>query len=145
MKNISPLVIVAVLISAIGISFFAGMKYQQNQRGSFVRQFNNGQMGQGRELGQGQNRTAGFRPVAGEIISSDSDSITVKSQDGSSKIVILNDKTTFNKAEEGSKDDLKTGIEVAVYGSENSDGSVTAQSVQLNPMFRQRPTIPIKK
>lgn len=139
MKN-NTIILILVAIVFGGGGFFVGMKYQQSQRTSFMRQFNDGQVGQGRQFGQGQNRMAGFRPVAGEIISSDSNSITVKSQDGSSKIVLLNDKTTINKAEKGSKEDLKTGVEVAVFGSENSDGSVTAQSVQLNPMFRERPT-----
>lgn len=55
---------------------------------------------------------------------------------GSSKIVVLSDKTLINKAEQATKSDLKTGEKVAVFGSSNSNGSVTAQSIQLNPMFR---------
>lgn len=78
----------------------------------------------------------GFRPVSGEIISSDSKSITVKLQDGSSKIVLLTDKTTVSKSAEANVADLKTGEKVAAFGQENSDGSVTAQSIQLNPILR---------
>lgn len=78
----------------------------------------------------------GFQPVSGEIISSDVTSVTVKLTDSSTKIVILTDKTTINKAEAGTKDDLKTGQSIAVFGSENADGTVTAESVQLNPQLR---------
>lgn len=70
------------------------------------------------------------------FISSDDKSITVKLQDGSSKIVLLTDTTSISKSTEGSKSDLKTGEKVAVFGTENSDGSVTAQNVQLNPILR---------
>jgi ribosomal protein S1 len=78
--------------------------------------------------------------VNGEIIGVDEKSITVKMQDGSSRIVILSEKTEINKAASGTKDDLKVGERVAVFGQENSDGSVTAQNIQLNPMFRGGPT-----
>lgn len=63
----------------------------------------------------------------------DDKSITVKLQDGSSKIVLLSNTTAYNKSATGAKSDLKTGEKVAVFGTENSDGSVTARDVQLNP------------
>lgn len=107
-----------------GVGFFGGMKYQESRRGSFTRQFAN------------QGFRGGLRPVSGEIISSDPTSVTVKIADGSTKIVILTDKTTINKAEAATKDNLKTGQTVAVFGSENADGTVTAQTVQLNPQLR---------
>ena len=112
-------IIVALVVGAGG--FFAGMRYQQSKNPT-ARNF--GQRGQG------------FKPVNGEIISQDDKSITVKLQDGSSKIILLTSTTTFNKSAEGSKADLKIGERVAVFGSENSDGSVTGQNIQLNPQFR---------
>ena len=57
-------------------------------------------------------------------------------QDGSSRIVILSASTDINKATKATKEDLKTGERVAVFGTQNADGSVTAQSVQLNPQLR---------
>jgi hypothetical protein len=45
----------------------------------------------------------------------------------------------ISKTQTTSKSDLTQGANVAVFGSPNSDGSVTAQNVQLNPMFRMRP------
>lgn len=129
MKNnmIVIIVVVALIVGAGG--FFAGMKYQQSKNPRF------GNF-QGNRNGQLQQRNQGIRPVNGEIISSDDKSITVKLQDGSSKIVLLTDTTSFNKSAEGSKSDIKVGEKVAVFGTENSDGSVTAQNVQLNPQLR---------
>lgn len=112
------------------------MKYQELQRGPLARQFGAGQMMGLRGSQNNNGARQGFRPVAGEIISSDTTSATVKLADGSTKIVILTDKTSINKAETATKEDLKTGQAVAVFGNENADGTVTAQSVQLNPQFR---------
>ena len=92
-------------------------------------------------MGGPSGNEANFQPINGEIISSDETSVTIKLQDGSSKIVLLSDSTSINKAESGSKEDLKEGEKVLVLGNSNSDGSVSAQSIQLNPpdrvIFRQ--------
>lgn len=131
MKNKNLIIAILILIVVGGGAFLAGMKYQQGKRANFP-----GQNG-ARQLLSG-NRQQGFRPVSGEIIGSDDKSITVKLQDGSSKIVILSDKTEINKAATGSRQDLKTGERVMVVGQENMDGSVTAQNIQLNPnLIRQ--------
>ena len=121
------LIILIIAVVVAGAAFFGGMKYQESKSprvGGF----------QGTRGGQFQQRQ-GARPVNGEIINVDDKSITVKLRDGSSKIVILSGKTSINKSAQASKSDLKTGEKVAVFGTENSDGSVTAQNVQLNPMM----------
>jgi len=133
-------IIWAILIIVVGAgAFFGGIKYQQSKRTTQSAGFNGAQ---GRVAGQRQgigNRAA-FQPVNGDIVSSDALSITVKLADGSSKIVILSDKTLINKASTATKADLTTGQKVAVFGTTNSDGSVTAQSIQLNPIMREIPT-----
>lgn len=134
MKNISPTIIVALVIVA-AVAFFGGIKYQQTKQPDVIRQFGSGQGARGGQFA-GRNGRAGFRPVAGEIIASDDKSITVKLQDGSSKIVLISGKTQINKASLAKRDELKTGEKVAIFGSENTDGSITAQNVQLNPMQR---------
>lgn len=125
----------AILIVIVGAAgFFAGKTYQQSK--SPVARFGNVQGAR-----NGQQRM-GYRPVNGEIISADEKTITVKLPDGSSKIVLLTDTASINKSAEATKSDLKVGEKVAVFGTENSDGSVTAQSVSLNPNFRGIPGNP---
>ncbi len=133
MKNSALLtVIVAIVVGVAG--FFAGVQYQRSQR----QDFGNQSSASDHRGGQFQGVTSrnGFRPVNGQIISNDSNSITIKLQDGSSRIILLDNKTQINKAVKASKSDLATGQTVAVFGQENSDGSMTAQNIQLNPQFR---------
>ncbi|OGH42399.1 MAG: hypothetical protein A3H79_02640 [Candidatus Levybacteria bacterium RIFCSPLOWO2_02_FULL_36_8b] len=127
MKNNNLLIIIIVAVVVGIVAFFAGTKYRVSQFAAG--NFQNGAFRQRGMMGQGQN----FRPVRGDIIGRDDKSITVKLSDGSSKIILFSDKTVYLKSSTGSKDDLKTGDKVMVIGTENSDGSVTAQDVQINP------------
>ncbi len=144
MKNPIIIPVIVALITA-GLGFTAGMKYQQSKTpsfagGQFAARFGNGtRQGSGQPIGNGNRQ--GFRPISGTIISVDNNSVTVKLDDGSSKIVILSDKTEINKADTGTKNDLLSGTRVAVFGATNSDGSVTAANIQLNPReFGPSPT-----
>jgi len=137
-NNVFVPVIIAALIFGTG-GFFGGMKYQQSKRSNFT--FGNGGQGGRRFMMQtgGSNTSRdGFRPVAGEIVSTDDKSITVKLPDGSSKIILLSQATTINKATAGSSADLKNGERVSVFGTVNSDGSVTATNIQLGVMMGGR-------
>lgn len=121
-KNLVITVLVAIV--AAGAGFAGGIKYIQSQRIALRGQFANGQV-----MGR---RTGNFRPVAGEVLSVDDKSLTVKLQDGSSKIVVLSGTTVISKPDAAAVADIKVGDKVGVFGTDNSDGSVTAQSVQLN-------------
>lgn len=134
MKKILPIIITVII--AGGAGFYGGMKYGQSAGSSAANPRNfevNGQQpggsGAGRRGGIGQN--GGF--VGGEIIAKDDKSITVKLQNGSSKIVFLSNSTPVMKSVQGSSSDLSIGEQVTVTGSANSDGSITAQSVQIRP------------
>lgn len=129
--------IIGVLVGAIiisGIAFYLGTLYQASKQSP---SFANAVAGAGsrRFGGMGSGTRNGFRPVAGDILSADDKGMTVKLQDGSSKIIIFSDKMTVNKAEQATKADIKVGDKVSVFGTDNSDGSVTAQNIQLNPMI----------
>jgi hypothetical protein len=134
MKNSIVITIIAVIVVG-GLAFYGGIQYgAQSRRSAFTGQFAGAG---GTRGGAAGSRTGGFRPVTGDIISNDTNSITVKLADGSSKIVLLSDSTSINKADKASVSDLTVGQKVAVIGQTNSDGSVMAQSIQLNPIQRQ--------
>src|SRR5258708_54279 len=121
--------IVVVVVAAV--AFFAGTKYQQNQTSQ------TSQTTQGAGRGQGRNRNGGGGGrVMGDILNADDKSITVKMPDGSTKLVLLSSTTAITTATAAAKTDLKVGTRVGVFGTDNPDGSTTAQTIQLNPMFR---------
>lgn len=134
----SKILMIVIVIVIAGGAFFGGIQYQKSQRSS-IRLGQLGEQGQFNGQGQLANRAGqqGERPVTGSIISSDDISITVKLADGSSKIILFSGSTVINKQTTGSKEDLKTGERVMVIGKENSDGSVTTDTISLNPMFRE--------
>ena len=123
-NNLILILITAVLVGGTG--FFGGMKYQQTQT------LSNSNLN--RQTGQRQGRFANGGGAVGEIISQDATSLTIKLQDGSSKIVLISGNTKYSKNATASASDLKTGERVAAFGTLNSDGSITTLNVQINPM-----------
>ncbi len=143
MKQITPAVIGVII--AVGIlAFFGGMKYQGSRQPAFNRQAFGGPQGaagmrnSAGGAGMMGGRAGANRPVSGDVISTDDTSITVKLPDGSSKIVLVTSTTQINKASQATITDISTGTKVAVFGATNSDGSVTAQNIQLNPVLNFR-------
>jgi hypothetical protein len=136
-KNLIILILAIAL--AGGAGFVGGLKYQEYKlqtafKNGFQRTDLKDGMGTTRQNGQANtagNKMMGIRPIAGEIISLDDKSLTIKSEDGSSKIVLISDTTTYNQETKADKSDITTGKQVTVIGSSNPDGSVTATSVQI--------------
>lgn len=123
-------IITAALLAGAG-AFYGGMKYAENKspRGLARGDFQNL-----------RDRTSGQGFVSGEILSKDDKSVTVKLQDarlpdgqGGSKIIFLSDSTKITKSTEGALSDLEVGKNISVNGAANSDGSITAQMIQLRP------------
>lgn len=141
-KNTALIIaVILIVVAAIG-GFLGGMQYQKgNLSASDFTQNGNGNFRQGQRFGTTGQNGQNFRPVRGQILSLDNNSLTVKLSDGSSKIVVLSGNTLFFKSTTASANDLKTGDTVNVIGSQNSDGSVTAQDVQINPPLRPSPTV----
>jgi hypothetical protein len=121
--------LLGVIIIAGG-AFYAGTAYGKGQTPA----------ASARGAGAGfAGRTGGARGGAGgfttgQILSVSGTSMTIQQQNGSSsEIVILSPSTQVLKTTTGSATDLTAGTNVVVTGTPNSDGSLTAQSVQIRP------------
>ena len=118
------------------VSFYGGMKYGQSTgNGSFT---NLTPAERQARFGVNGGRTGGARGGAGgftngDIIAKDATSITVKMRDGSSKIIFYSDSTEVGKFVSGGSGDLEVGKSVSANGTADSDGSITAQSIQIRP------------
>jgi hypothetical protein len=121
----------------VGGAFYGGTKYAS---GTNARTIGNRQTGMaGGQFNRMGARAGGF--TSGEIISKDPTSITIKMTDGSTKIVLVATSTQVMKSTSGAVSDLQKGTSVVVTGTTNTDGSLTAQSVQIRPTGEAFPGI----
>ncbi len=127
-KKIGLVVLGIIVLSTV---FFAGDVYGKSKipaRGQGNQTFAFNTQGRGMRNVGGMG---GF--IGGEVISKDDKSITVKLQDGGSKIIFLSTGTKVSKQITGTVSDLAVGTEVSVTGAANADGSVNAETVQIRP------------
>ncbi len=128
--------IIAVAIAVVfgGAGFYGGTKYAQSKTPQRSAQGNFGNLQRSGAANMGGlrgNGSGGF--TTGEIIAKDNNSVTVKLNDGGSKIVFYSNTTEVDKFAKGTAGDLQIGESVTVSGQANQDGSITAQSVQIRP------------
>ena len=136
-KKIVSIILAVIVVG--GGSFYAGTKYN-SQGGS-------ASMGQARYVGGalgaggGRGTRAGGGFVNGDILSKDDRSITIQTRggNGGSQIVFYSGSTAVLKSTQGAASDLAVGDTVTVTGTPNSDGSVTAQSIQIRSAGQMRP------
>lgn len=129
MKN-NIAVTAIVVLCFTGAGFFCGMQYQKSQRSSF----GNNMMQGGPNGGSGAigaGRQGGSQPVSGQVTSIDANSMTVKTPNGSSKILLLSSDTTIQVATSGSRTDLSVGAQVTATGSTSTDGTMTVKNVSV--------------
>jgi|WetSurMetagenome_2_1015567.scaffolds.fasta_scaffold13422_2 hypothetical protein len=132
MKKQLTILVIAVIV-ALGAGFFGGTQYQKMTTKKIVAQmpggFNRGNFS-GSVNGQRNRNGAGF--TTGSILSkNDNTSFTVKLNSGGSEIVFLSPSSKIMKSATSSINDLNVGDQVVVSGTANSDGSITASTVQL--------------
>lgn len=135
MKN-NKAVMAVVAIVLLGAGFGGGYAFAKSQSpmsGTFASNFPGGAAGGQFRTGTGMMGARGGNFIAGEILSKDASGLTIKMQDGSTKIILVGVSAQINKSALGTLADLSTGTNVTVTGTTNSDGSVTAQAIQIRP------------
>lgn len=144
MKN-NQMVIGSIALAIVtgGVGFWGGTMYSKSRVGlNFQNRIGGRQMMQDQNMGKsftgnkapanGQG-SMGRGATTGEVTAKDDKSITIKMNDGSSRIVILSDKTVYRISDSSSLDKIVVGTKVAAFGEAGSDGSVTATSIEINP------------
>lgn len=102
----------------------------QNPRPSGMHGFGKGQFG---------NMPSGSKPIFGLVTAVSGNTLTIQRQSrngsGTSITVDLSSATQFSG---GSQSNIQNGTKIAGYGTANSDGSVNAQRITINPTFPTR-------
>jgi len=139
--NKKIVLIVIGIIVLVGV-FYGGMTYGKSQTSASPIGGQTATFGGG---ARGTRGAGGFGGATiGQIISKDANSITVSltsggpasPSQGGSKIIFLDSNTPITKQASGTMVDLTVGTQVSITGTANTDGSITAQSVQIRPKMQ---------
>ena len=127
-NNLTLVIVIAVVVG--GLAFWGGVQYQKKQIGNFRSDQPANIRGQLKEMPERSGTQLG-RAVNGEIISVEDETITIKTQEDDTRIVVFSDLTRINKTNEGSVADLQIGEQVMVVGAEDTSGVMTAQNISI--------------
>ena len=132
MKKYKTHIIWAIIaVVALGGGYFWGKAAAAAARTSgFAGAFNGSST---RAFARGGAGGTGTALTAGQITAMDSSSITLQLANGNSEVVFYSTSTTVSEQTTVSPSTLTVGTNVMVGGTTNSDGSVTAQSIQVRP------------
>jgi hypothetical protein len=132
-KQIIITIVVAVIVGAAG--FAGGMQYQKSKTPAFAGRsgINAGVNGVAGAAGARRFAAGGNNFVTGSVLSQNGQQMTVQNRSGGSLIVILPASAQIGKFAAASSTDISVGSVVTVTGTTNSDGSMTAQTVQVRP------------
>lgn len=71
--------------------------------------------------------------LVGQVTAKEENNVTIKIQDGGSRIVYFSDSTGIGKSVQGSAEDLQSGQQVTISGKANQDGTFAAQNIIIRP------------
>jgi hypothetical protein len=136
---------IIISLISLAVGFTGGFIFQKSRspffngkiaNGNFTPQMNGvgpQNSANGNRRGNGNTtQTSNLKQNIGEITKIDDTSLTIKTMDGGSKIILISDSTVINKATQGSKSDLKTGLKISIIGDSNTDGSITSKTININ-------------
>lgn len=144
-KSSAVVFVVVIALVCFGLGFFTSDLVKGKSASLYPGQMMFG--GGNTAYGQAGQRTAGgaqgaFRMarggsggglINGTLIKKDDTSMTVKLADGSTKLILVTSSTKALKMADTPLSDFTEGSNIMVSGTTNSDGSITAQTVQTRP------------
>lgn len=136
----------AVLLIGSG-AFYGGFLYGKSKtfspsgfsgrNGEFLGRNTDGSMrnrdGQGQGAGTQQGNRNGQDSVFGEVLSKNDTSMTVKTQNGGSRIVYFSDKTSEGISDSTALSNVSTGQSVMASGVGNGEGALVAHMILVYP------------
>jgi hypothetical protein len=130
MKKYKVHIIWAIIaVVALGGGYFWGKSTVAVGRSGFAGAY--GAFGSSTRRTAGAGAGGGF--VTGQITAMDSSSITLQLANGNSEVVFYSTSTSVTEPTTVPVSELTTGSNVMIGGTSNSDGSLTAQTIQVRP------------
>jgi hypothetical protein len=120
-----------IALVALGGGYYWGNASATASRGSFTGAA--GTFGSSTRRFAGAGGAAGGGLAVGQIMTIGSSSITLQLANGNSEVVFYSSSTPVSEPTTVPASELKVGTNVMVAGTTNSDGSVTAQTIQVRP------------
>lgn len=124
-----PSILISIIVAG-GVGYYVGSHHPSVQAGR-AGGFAGGAPGAQRGGFARGAATGGM--VNGSVVSLADNILTIKGRDGGSRVVLFTGSTKVSKSVDGARTDVKEGTNVLIIGSQNSDGSVTAETVQIRP------------
>jgi len=121
--------LVGLLVVGLVAGFFVG-KYAFVSAPA-VRTGQSSQAGGTRQFAARSGSGAGI--VSGQVASVGDNTLSVSLRTGGSEVVLVSSSTKVMKSIEGAASDVAASDTVLVTGTQNSDGSVTADTIQIQP------------
>ena len=119
-----------IALIALGGGYYFG---KANAGGNSGVALSGGALGSSSRRFAGAGGASGGNFVTGQISAIDSSSITLQLSNGNSQVVFYSSSTPVVKPTTVSPSTLTAGIDVMINGTANSDGSLTAQTIQVRP------------
>jgi hypothetical protein len=141
MMQKQTLIIAAVaLVIGLGGGYWGGHAFASGTTTPTNGTFTRGGGGAGTFAGGRGAGGAGGGFLSGTVAAKDATSVTIDTRDGSSHVVLVSPTVSVAKSVAGTLADVGIGSTVIVMGTTNSDGSLSATSIQLRPAMTQSST-----
>ncbi len=138
MKKLLPIFLAVTVVFTVGaLCFYGGIKYDQSKSPSEMEKngnFDASGFQTGASFGMDGTSQNNLEIANGEITAIDNNSITIKTQNGGTKIISYSELTEITKTETASTDDFKIGETISVSGASSEDGSINAETIQINTL-----------